>query len=117
MSTHGVNPARTVSDRVKIARRHAGLKQHELAERAGVSQAAISDLESGRSQRSAYLPEIAVECGVDIHWLAFGVSAEWRGENPEQMTELESVKTENAFFRKVIADFIEAVSAKEPSHG
>jgi len=117
MITQGVNPARTVSDRVKIARRHAGLKQHELADRVGVSQAAISELESGKSQRSAYLPEIAVECGVDIHWLAFGVSSEYRGDNPELMTELQAAKTENAFFRKVIADFIEVVSDKEVSRG
>lgn len=113
MSTHGVNPARTVSDRVKIARRHAGLKQHELADRVGVTQAAISELESGKSQRSAYLPEIAVECGVDIHWLAFGFSADHIGVNPELLAELESLRAENALFAKATVAFCDAVLGKE----
>lgn len=65
----------TVSGRVRMARQRAGLTQQDLAERVGITQPSVSELERGDSQRSAYLPEIAVECGVDIHWLAFGDGA------------------------------------------
>lgn len=67
---HGVG--NTLAERVASARELSGLTQQELAAKIKVKQATISYLESGRSKRSGFLPDIARACGVDIGWLAFG---------------------------------------------
>ena len=58
-----------LSERVKVARSHAGLKQPELAKLAGVTQAVISNLERGVAGSSKKLPKIARVCGVRVDWL------------------------------------------------
>lgn len=62
-----------LSDRIKAARKHAGLTQSQLAERVGIAQTAISQLESGKTLRSSYLLQIAEACGVSVMWLASGI--------------------------------------------
>ena len=62
-----------LSDRIKAARKHAGLTQSQLAERVGIAQTAISQLESGKTLRSSYLPQIAEACGVSVIWLASNI--------------------------------------------
>lgn len=59
-----------LSDRIKAARKHAGLTQKDLADRVGIAQTAISQLESGKTLRSSYLLQIAEACGVSPMWLA-----------------------------------------------
>ncbi len=61
-----------LSDRIKAARKRAGLTQQQLAELVGVAQTAISQLESGKAQRSTYIAEIAYACRVSSKWLALG---------------------------------------------
>lgn len=61
-----------LSERIRAARLHAGLTQRELAEKIGIAQTAISQLESGKTQRSSYLMAIASACGVSSAWLAEG---------------------------------------------
>lgn len=61
-----------LSERIKAARQHAGLTQRELADRVGIAQTAISQLESGKTQRSTYLFQISEACGVSAMWLANG---------------------------------------------
>lgn len=61
-----------LSERVKQARKHAGLTQKELADKVGIAQTAVSQLESGKTQRSSYLVSIAKTCGVSSAWLAEG---------------------------------------------
>ncbi|RMS14075.1 putative phage repressor, partial [Pseudomonas coronafaciens pv. garcae] len=53
----------------------AGLTQREVAERVGIAQTAISQLESGKTQRSTYLFQIAEACGVSSVWLIAGAGA------------------------------------------
>lgn len=60
-------------DRIKRARKHAGLTQGQLADAVGVRQASISDLETGKSQSSSYSASIAKACGVDALWLENGI--------------------------------------------
>jgi transcriptional regulator with XRE-family HTH domain len=48
-----------LSDRIKMARKKAGLTQSQLAESVGIAQTAISQLESGKTLRSSYLVQIA----------------------------------------------------------
>ncbi|OPA84306.1 hypothetical protein BFW86_24495 [Pseudomonas fluorescens] len=61
-----------LSERIKAARKHAGLTQQQLAQLVGVAQTAISQLESGKAQRSTYIAEIAYACEVSSKWLALG---------------------------------------------
>lgn len=62
-----------LSDRVKAARKQAGLTQSGLAEKVGIAQTAISQLESGKTLRSTYLFDIARACSVSSQWLVSGL--------------------------------------------
>lgn len=66
------NRAMEYNERIKAARRHAGLTQAQLAKLVGIDQASISDLERGRSQRSSYNASIAKACGVSAIWIESG---------------------------------------------
>ena len=70
-------------DRLKAARRHAKLNQTELAERAGITQTSISDLERGKSKATAFAAQIASVCGVSPMWLAEGVGEMLKGASAE----------------------------------
>lgn len=59
-------------DRIKAARRHAGLTQDALADAVGIKQASISELETGKSLSSSFNASIAKACGVDAVWLETG---------------------------------------------
>lgn len=57
-------------ERLRRARKHAHLTQAQLAERSGVSQPNISDLENGEAEGSMYTAQFAEACGVRPIWLA-----------------------------------------------
>lgn len=59
-------------DRLKQARREARLTQAQLAERVGIDQTSISDLERGKSLSTSYIAQIAKTCQVSPNWLATG---------------------------------------------
>jgi SOS-response transcriptional repressor LexA len=59
-------------DRLKLARKHAGLTQTGLAELVGISQASISEIERGLTSQSGYVIKLALSCGVRANWLAYG---------------------------------------------
>lgn len=61
-----------LSQRVKAARKHAGLTQRELAKAAQVEQPLISQLETGKTLKSAHIAQIAKACRVSAIWLASG---------------------------------------------
>jgi len=61
-----------LSQRVKAARKHAGLTQRELAKAARVEQPLISQLETGKTLKSAHIAQIAKACRVSAIWLASG---------------------------------------------
>lgn len=62
-----------LKDRILERRTALGLSQHQLAEKAGVSQVTIQHLESGRNATSKKLLEIARALGVTAEWLDSGV--------------------------------------------
>ncbi len=64
-----------LKDRLKQARKHAGLTQVELAERAGIKQASVSEIERGLTRTSGYLVKFATICRVNPIWLSEGVGA------------------------------------------
>ncbi|MGJ8525209.1 HTH-type transcriptional regulator PrtR [Halomonadaceae bacterium LMG 33818] len=61
----------TVGKRVRKARKQAGLNQAELAEKIGIRQATISELENSLGS-TTHLVSIAKACGVNVDWLATG---------------------------------------------
>ncbi|CAI8775069.1 MULTISPECIES: helix-turn-helix transcriptional regulator [Pseudomonas] len=65
-------PHQTLGERLLLAREAASLSQADLAIRAGMEQTSISQIESGKTKRSSFLPELARACGVSAEWLAFG---------------------------------------------
>ncbi|AMW64499.1 transcription repressor (endogenous virus) [Pseudomonas phage phiAH14a] len=70
-----------LKDRLKQARKHAGLTQAELAERAGIKQASISEIERGLTRSSSHLVRLAQICNVDPVWLSEGTrfpDAQWK---------------------------------------
>ena len=65
-------PSATTGERLALARAWAGLTQARLAKMVGMEQTSISMLETGETQRTTYLAELARACGVSADWLAFG---------------------------------------------
>lgn len=61
-----------LKDRLKLARKHAKLSQVKAAEKAGIDQATISNLETGRHLGSTHLLKIADALGVSYRWLTDG---------------------------------------------
>lgn len=61
-----------LKDRLKQSRKRAGKTQAEVAEAVKMSQPAYQALESGRNQKSSFLPMIANFLNVDSLWLTTG---------------------------------------------
>lgn len=61
-----------LKDRLKLARKNAGLTQSELADRAGIKQSSVSEIERGLSRSSIHLIKLAQICNVDPVWLSEG---------------------------------------------
>lgn len=60
----------TLAERIIKARSHAELTQEELAKKSGISQQAISRLETGKQKTTTDIVSIAIACGVRPEWLA-----------------------------------------------
>ena len=64
-------------NRIRVWREHRGLSARELARRAGISAAYVSELESGRKNgRVEPLQRLAVALGVDLDDLVLPVRSE-----------------------------------------
>ena len=64
----------TAQQRIRLARRHAGLSQAQLAEAVGVQRSAVSHWEApqGKNPSVTHLREVALATGVQFEWLATG---------------------------------------------
>lgn len=64
----------TPQQRIRLARRHAGLSQAALAAAVGVQRSAVGHWESaqGKFPSMAHLRELALVTGVQFEWLATG---------------------------------------------
>jgi phage repressor protein C with HTH and peptisase S24 domain len=69
-----------LKDRLKEARKKAGKSQKDVVEAIGITQSALSQLETGRVDSSSHLPAIANFLGVDAYWLQ-------TGDNPKNIKE------------------------------
>jgi transcriptional regulator with XRE-family HTH domain len=62
-----------LSERIRMARRHAGLSQTALAMAVGVQRSAVSHWESsGKSPSSEHMRELALATQAQFEWLATG---------------------------------------------
>lgn len=64
----------TIGNRVKEARKKAGMTQEMLARLSGVPQARISALELNKNKKSSYLIQLSNALGVNPNWLETGVA-------------------------------------------
>lgn len=62
-----------LKDRLKQARKYARITQADLAARAGIKQASISEIERGLTRTSGHIVKLATVCGVDPAWLSEGI--------------------------------------------
>ncbi|WP_375174562.1 adenosylcobalamin-dependent ribonucleoside-diphosphate reductase [Pseudooceanicola sp.] len=62
----------TFASRLKEARKNAGLSQEELAAKVGITKAAVSNAENGRSDTMRNLDALATALNVSPGWLQFG---------------------------------------------
>lgn len=63
---------KTLADRINQKMAEQGFTQQSLAERAGLSQAAIYKLTSGKTKETKKLIQLASALNVDMQWLATG---------------------------------------------
>jgi transcriptional regulator with XRE-family HTH domain len=68
----GAASKQAMGDRIRHARVEAGLRQYEIAERAGVSRSAVSAWELGQGISSNKLVQFAKIVGVSAEWLITG---------------------------------------------
>jgi len=61
-----------LKDRLKEARKKAGKSQKDVVAAVGITQSALSQLETGLVNSSSHLPSIAKFLGVDVYWLQTG---------------------------------------------
>ena len=101
----------TLKDRLKSARLESGKTQAEVAEAVGISQPAYQALESGKNQKSAFLPQIAELLEVDAYWLQTGID---KSNNQYQRTLESNVQSTDKKLRKIpVLDFVQAGSWRE----
>lgn len=101
----------TLAQRMKLARKHANLTQKALAEKAGVEQPVISQLETGKNQQSVHLSKFAHLCGVSAIWLSDGIGSmtdNLSGESNVSMT-----KQPAELFRYPVISWVSAGSWEE----
>lgn len=78
----------TLSERLLMARKAKKLTQLELAKKAGLTQATVSDIERGRSQTTAEAPALAKALGISLDYLLTG---------KEQQEQISVIATEEDF--------------------
>ncbi|HEY0062490.1 MAG TPA: XRE family transcriptional regulator [Telluria sp.] len=92
------NIGMSIGTRIREARRIAKLTQKELASKVGMSQAALSELETGESEGSTLVASIASALGVNALWLESGKGTQGPGPGglaPGEYQEVEVVHAGN----------------------
>lgn len=79
-----ITDVNTLGERVRIARERRGLTQQELATRAGCSQGAIGNVETGERQSLRNLVKVARALRVSTDWLydRHGPEPDWESDAP-----------------------------------
>ena len=90
----------TLAERLREARKAAGMTQKALGEAVGISQAAIQKIETGKASQTTKLLEIATALRVRPEWLSSGDGMMKKSNN----TYAESVRSNPEIFRINILD-------------
>lgn len=69
---HPYNIGMSIGERIRDARKRAKLTQKQLAVKIGISQGALSELETGASEGTTYVASFASALGVNALWLETG---------------------------------------------
>lgn len=96
----------TLGERLRKARKHAGITQPQLAEISGVAQQTISKIERGVQQSSTEIVSLAGACGVRPEWLDKGIGPM---EAPKANEEAPAYGAKEDEELKMYLDVIEAV--------
>ena len=102
-----------LKDRLRQARKAAGLTQEQLAERAGIKQASVSEIERGLTRTSGYLIKFAQICGVDPVWLAEGVGTSGSGSESGMDSNVKMAIQPGQMYRYPIISWVSAGSWEE----
>jgi transcriptional regulator with XRE-family HTH domain len=62
----------TLGQRIRSLRKLRRLTQNQLAEEAGITAQAVSDLEIGKTHNTGYLPQLARALGTTAEYLRYG---------------------------------------------
>lgn len=84
------NIGMSIGSRIKEARRAAKLTQKALAQKVGMAQASLSELETGESQGTTMIGSFAAVLGVSALWLETGKGAMVTGQPTLQLVEPDS---------------------------
>lgn len=85
----------TLAQRLTAAMKVAGMTQSELAKKAGISQAAIQKITSGKSQSTTKLLEIASALNVRPEWLGRGEGLMYAGSVVDEPQYKSTIPPEN----------------------
>lgn len=96
-----------LKDRLKEARKKAGKSQKDVVEAVGITQSALSQLETGLVGSSSHLPSIANFLGVSAYWLQTG--NEEMNTQPVPETSFSNVRFDTSPLRKIpVLDYVQA---------
>lgn len=96
-----------LKDRLKEARKKAGKSQKDVVEAIGITQSALSQLETGLVSSSSHLPSIANFLGVNAYWLQTGNGEMLASATPE--SSFSNVRLDTSPLRKIpVLDFVQA---------
>lgn len=96
-----------LKDRLKEARKKAGKSQKDVVEAIGITQSALSQLETGLVSSSSHLPSIANFLGVNAYWLQTGNGDMFVDAAPE--SSFSNVQPNAAPLHKIpVLDFVQA---------
>lgn len=99
-------------DRVRLARRHAGLSQAKLAQAIGVQRSAVSYWESpqGKNPSVDHLRTVATVTGVAFEWLATGRGKMQLSEDAmlDSVSAADAILVEDPLELRLVTSFREA---------
>lgn len=113
------NDMETIGFRIKIAREANGWNQPELANRAGITKQAVSQIESGatKNPRPETLLNIADITGFEYRWLITGKGHRTKEEAAKDMLDLSDLPEHSkAAIRAVMDSLSQQISKQNHIH-
>lgn len=104
-----------IGRRLKEERNLKGLSQQQLADAVGIKQSAISQLESGASQKTTYAAAIAAKLGVNALWLETGLGPKYpdnqKDDTPQEDGPLDLIPRTSKYGNSVVYDLLDVRAA------